>query len=128
MHIEIGMQGTAQTNVERCDTALEVGSGDLLVFATPSLAALMEGAACEAISGGLEENETTVGTMLHLQHTSATPVGMDVTATATVTAVEGKKITFHIEANDESGPIGSAEHTRFLVNPQRFLDKTYDKL
>lgn len=128
MHIEIGMQGTAQTNVERCDTALEVGSGDLLVFATPCLAALMEGAACEAISGGLEENETTVGTMLHLQHTSATPVGMDVTATATVTAVEGKKITFHIEASDESGPIGSAEHTRFLINPQRFLDKTYDKL
>lgn len=128
MHIEIGMQGTAHTNVERCDTALEVGSGDLLVFATPCLAALMEGAACEAISGGLEENETTVGTMLHLQHTSATPVGMDVTATATVTAVEGKKITFHIEASDESGPIGSAEHTRFLVNPQRFLDKTYDKL
>ena len=128
MVIEIGMKGKVSTVVEKEDTALEVGSGSLLVYATPCMAALMEGAACEAIASGLSETETTVGTELNLQHLSATPVGLEVWAEAEVTAVEGKQITFQIQAFDESGPIGTATHKRFLVQSQRFLDKTYAKL
>lgn len=128
MVIEIGMKGKVSTVVEKEDTALEVGSGSLLVYATPCMAALMEGAACEAIASGLSETETTVGTELNLQHLSATPVGLEVWAEAEVTAVEGKQITFQIQAFDESGPIGTATHKRFLVQTQRFLDKTYAKL
>lgn len=128
MIIEIGMKGKVSTVVEKEDTALEVGSGSLLVYATPCMAALMEGAACEAIASGLSETETTVGTELNLQHLSATPVGLEVWAEAEVTAVEGKQITFQIQAFDESGPIGTATHKRFLVQSQRFLDKTYAKL
>ena len=128
MVIEIGMKGKVSTVVEKEDTALEVGSGSLLVYATPCMAALMEGAACEAIASGLSETETTVGTELNLQHLSATPVGLEVWAEAEVTAVEGKQITFHIQAFDEAGPIGAATHKRFLVQTQRFLDKTYAKL
>lgn len=128
MVIEIGMKGKVSTVVEKEDTALEVGSGSLLVYATPCMAALMEGAACEAIASGLDETETTVGTELNLQHLSATPVGLEVWAEAEVTAVEGKQITFQIQAFDEAGPIGSATHKRFLVQAQRFLDKTYAKL
>ena len=128
MVIEIGMKGKASTIVEKEDTALEVGSGSLLVYATPCMAALMEGAACEAIATGLTETETTVGTELNLQHLSATPVGLEVWAEAEVTAVEGKQISFQIQAFDESGPIGTATHKRFLVDAQRFLDKTYSKL
>jgi len=128
LKIEVGMTGEVTTLVEREDTAAEVGSGSLLVYATPCLAALMEGAACEAIENGLGENETTVGIELNLQHTAATPVGMEVTAKAEVTALEGKIITFAISAFDEAGPIGNAVHKRALVNAQRFLDKTYAKL
>jgi len=128
MNIEIGMKGEASTLVEREDTAAEVGSGSLLVYATPCLAALMEGAACEAIAAGLAEGETTVGIELDLKHTAATPVGMEVRAEAEVTAVEGKIITFSITAYDEAGQIGTAAHKRALVNSQRFLDKTYAKL
>jgi len=128
MVVEIGMKGKVSTVVEKEDTALEVGSGSLLVYATPCMAALMEGAACEAIASGLSETETTVGTELNLQHLSATPVGREVWAEAEVTAVEGKQITFQIQAFDEAGPIGTATHKRFLVQPQRFLDKTYAKL
>lgn len=128
MNIEIGMKGETNNLVEREDTALEVGSGSLLVYATPCMAALMEAAACEAIEAGLAEGETTVGIELNLQHTAATPVGLEVRAEAEVTAVEGKIITFTIEAFDEAGKIGSATHKRALVNSQRFLDKTYQKL
>lgn len=128
MTITVGMKGTTQTVVEREDTALEVGSGSLLVYATPCMVALMEGAACEAIAEGLEENETTVGTALDLEHISATPVGLEVRAEAEVTAVEGKVITFTIHAFDEAGEIGHATHKRVLVQSQRFLDRAYAKL
>lgn len=128
MNIEIGMKGETNNLVEREDTALEVGSGSLLVYATPCMAALMEAAACEAIESGLAEGETTVGIELNLQHTAATPVGLEVRAVAEVTAVEGKIISFTIEAFDEAGKIGTATHKRALVNAQRFLDKTYQKL
>lgn len=128
MEITIGMKGTVESFVEREDTAKEVGSGDLLVYATPCMAALMEGAACEAIAGALEESQTTVGTMLNLTHTSATPVGLEIRAEAEVTEVAGKVITFQITAYDEAGPIGQATHQRVIVNSQRFLEKTYAKL
>ena len=128
MEISIGMKGMATTVVEREDTAYEVGSGSLLVYATPCMAALMEGAACEAIAECMGEDKTSVGIELALSHTSATPVGLEVRAEAEVTAVEGKIITYHIEAFDEAGKIGEATHKRAIVSAQRFLDKVYSKL
>ena len=128
MEITVGMKGEVSTYVEREDTAKEVGSGDLLVYATPCMVALMEGAACEAIADALSDTQTTVGTALNIEHISATPVGLDVRAEATVTAVEGKVITFEVNAYDEAGPIGKGTHKRVIVNSQKFLDKTYNKL
>lgn len=128
MEITVGMKGTAENLCEREDTALEVGSGSLLVYATPCMAALMEAAACAAIEEALGENETTVGIELNLKHTAATPVGLEVRAEAEVTAVEGKIFSFQITAYDEAGKIGEATHKRALVNSQRFLEKTYGKL
>ena len=128
MELKPGLEGYAETMVEAADTALEVGSGDLRVYATPCLAALMEGAACECLEGLLPEDQTSVGISLDLRHTAATPVGMEVHARAILTAVEGKKLTFQITAADEAGEIGSATHRRVVVNTERFLQKTYDKL
>ena len=128
MEITVGMKGEVGTTVEREDTALEVGSGSLLVYATPCMVALMEGAACEAIAEALEENQTTVGTALHIAHLSATPVGLDVRAEATVTAVEGKVISFEVKAFDEAGEIGHGTHKRVIVSSQKFLERTYAKL
>ena len=127
MEITVGMKGEVGTTVEREDTALEVGSGSLLVYATPCLAALMEGAACEAIAP-LPEGKTSVGTELNVTHKAATPVGMEVRAEAEVTEVEGNTITFTITAYDEKGKIGEGTHKRAIVTAQRFLDKTYAKL
>ena len=128
MEITVGMKALVEADVEREDTALEVGSGSLLVYATPCMVALMEGAACEAIAEAIPENQTTVGIALNIEHLSATPVGMEVRAEAEVIAVEGKIITFEIHAFDEVGEIGKGTHKRCIVNSQKFLEKTYNKL
>ena len=128
MEITVGLKGKAGTDVTREDTALEVGSGSLLVYATPCMVALMEGAACEAIASCLPEEKTSVGTELSISHLSATPVGMEVWAEAAVTAVEGNMITFSVIAYDEAGKIGEGTHKRAIITSQRFLDKTYSKL
>lgn len=128
MEITVGMKGEASTLVEREDTAAEVGSGSLLVYATPCMMALMEGAACEAIADALGENQSSVGIALSIEHLSATPVGLEVRAEAEVTAVEGKIITFSLTAYDEAGKIGEGTHKRCVVSSQKFLDKAYSKL
>lgn len=128
MAIEIGTKGYADALVEQEDTAKVVGSGDLLVYATPCMVALMEGAACESIAPFLAEGESSVGTMMQVNHISATPVGMEVRAESEVTAVEGRKVTFSIKAFDEAGEIGNAVHERFIIKADRFLEKTYDKM
>ena len=128
MELTVGMKAEVSAEVEKADTAQEVGSGDLLVFATPCMVAMMEGAACEAIGEALPEGKTTVGTMLQIEHLAATPVGLAVRATAELTAVEGRKLTFQVNAFDEKGLIGRGIHQRVIVDSQRFLEKTYEKL
>ena len=128
MEITVGMRGEVSSCVEREDTAKEVGSGSLLVYATPCMVALMEGAACEAIAEAVPEEKTSVGIELNISHLSATPVGLEVRAEAEVTAVEKNIITFTVTAYDEAGKIGEGTHKRCLVPVQKFLDKAYAKL
>ena len=128
MEIIVGTVGTASTLVEPEDTALSVGSGSLRVYATPCMAALMEGAACEALARFLPEGKTSVGTELNICHVSATPVGLEVSAEATVTAVEGNTVSFSLIARDDAGKIGEGTHKRVIVTEQKFLDRTYQKL
>lgn len=107
--------------------ACTVGSGKARVFATPMLCALMENAAMNCIESFLEGDETTVGTYIAIDHTSATPCGMKVWAEATVTAVNGREICFEVKAYDECGEIGKAEHRRFVVYAQKFQQKADSK-
>lgn len=128
MEITVGMYGEASTIVERDDTAQVVGSGSLLVYATPCMVALMEGAACEAIAAALPEGKTSVGIELSIKHLSATPVGLEVTAKAEVIESDGKIITFKVTASDEAGLIGEGVHKRAVITTQKFLEKTYEKV
>ena len=128
MEITVGMKGQTEIVVEREDSALEVGSGSLLVYATPCMIALMEGAACEALGAALPEEKTSVGIEMSVSHISATPVGMAVRAEAEVTAVEGSIISFTVTAFDEAGKIGEGTHKRAVISTQKFLEKTYSKL
>ena len=120
MEIKIGTAGTASRTVTEKDTALAVKSGSLQVLATPVLSALMEEA---AVAPCLPPKQTTVGGFIAVRHNAPTPVGQTIKATATVTAVSGKKISFTITASDENGAIGEAEHTRFLVDEEAFMKK-----
>lgn len=128
MSIEVGMKGRQETVVCESNTAAAVGSGLVPVFATPFMIALMEGAAANTVLPCLNADEGTVGTHLNVSHSAATPIGMKVRAEATVTAVDGKKISFDVVAFDESGEIGRGTHERFIIKPEKFLQKVQAKL
>lgn len=105
------------------NTALKMGSGDMEVFATPAMIALMENAAMNAVASALDAGMTTVGTMMRSTHTKASAIGAVVTAEAELVAVEGRRLTFAVKAWDERGAIGEGEHERFIVDRERFLGK-----
>lgn len=118
-----GLTGTAETVVRETNTALAMGSGSLHVFATPSMIALMEQAACNAVAACLNEESTSVGTLVNITHDAATGMGKKVTAIATLTAVKGRKLVFEITAADEDKQIGKGTHERFIVNKEKFMAK-----
>lgn len=118
-----GLTGTAETVVRETNTALAMGSGSLHVFATPSMIALMEQAACNAVATCLDEESTSVGTLVNITHDAATGMGKAVTATATLVEVQGRKLVFDITAADEDKQIGKGTHERFIVNKEKFMAK-----
>jgi predicted thioesterase len=121
--ISVGQTAMATTTVTGQSTARAVGSGSLDVFATPMMVALMERAACECLAGALEPGRTSVGTSIVIEHTAASPIGADITATATVVGIDGRKIEFEVTANDSKGEIGHGKHTRVIVDGERFMAK-----
>jgi len=123
MTITPGITGAASKTITENDTALAVGSGSLPVCATPVLSAVMEAAAVDALKDRLLRGTTTVGISISLFHSAPTLVGRTVTATATLTKTEGRKLFFSLTARDESGEIGRADHVRFLVEEEPFMAK-----
>ncbi len=109
--------------IEQRHTAKEVGSGDLAVFATPMMVALMEGEAMNVAGSECTDAETTVGTLVNVAHLRATAVGDEVYAKATLTQRDGRKLTFRVEAHDSKGLIGEGTHERYIVNREKFLAK-----
>lgn len=109
------------------DTAARWGSGLVPVFSTPALVGLMEAAAVKALEGWLEAGQTTVGGHIDVHHLAATPVGMSVRARAELTNVEGRKLTFQVQAFDEVEKIGEALHERFVIDMQKFTSRTSAK-
>ncbi|GAD07844.1 dihydrolipoamide acyltransferase [Porphyromonas crevioricanis] len=121
--IQIGDTYNCSTFVNEKNTAAAMFSGDLAVFSTPSMAALMEQAALTLLSKHLSAEDTSVGIALNITHSKASKLGAEITATATVTAIDGRKISFDVEAWDPDGLIGKGTHERFVVNRERFLSK-----
>ena len=121
--IEIGLKYESVVEVTSANSAKTMGSGDMDVFATPSMVALMENAAMMAVASALPEGSATVGTQINTSHIKASPIGATITASAQLTEVEGRKLTFAVKAWDEKGVIGEGVHTRFVVDRERFLSK-----
>ncbi len=121
--VEVGLKFSKSIVSTVAESAEVMGSGDMQVFATPAMIALMEGAAMELLASHLSSNESSVGIQIASTHIKATKIGSTVSATAEVVAVEGRKITFKIVAEDETAIIGEATHDRFIVDRERFLSK-----
>lgn len=126
--LSCGITGKASLIAEKSALAVNVGSGSLEVFATPMMIMLMEKAACNCVAEFLENDETTVGTELNVKHTSASPEDSEIYAVAELTAVNGRELTFKVEAFDNIGSIGCGTHKRFVVYGEKFTAKTKQKL
>ena len=121
--MEKGLIYTSTLVITTEHVAAIMGSGDLHVFATPAMVALMENAAMMAVAEHLPEGATTVGAMINTSHVKPSPIGDTVTTTAVLTEVEGRKLTFSIKAEDSKGVIGEAVHVRYVVDREKFLSK-----
>lgn len=126
--MKIGITGKQQVVVDNTNTAKTMESGTLDVFATPSMIALMEKTAQLSVSECLNDNESTVGTALDIEHISATPIGMTVTCVSKLIEIDRRKLVFELEASDECGIIGKGKHTRFIIDKEKFINKTNEKL
>jgi predicted thioesterase len=127
-HIRPGLIGTAEMMVAPEHTAPRVGSGRIAVLATPVMINLIEAAALAAVEHLLPAGHQSLGIRLDVRHFAATPVGLRVTATAEVAAVEGRTISFRVEARDERELIGDGVHERVVVNVARFDARVQRKL
>lgn len=126
--IPVGAKGESEIVVGEEHLALTVKS-DILppVLATPVMILLMENAALEAMRPYLEPGESCVGTHVDVAHLAATPAGQRVVAEATVTAVEGRRISFGVTAHDESEEVGRGRHERVVIDAQAFVERLKKK-
>jgi fluoroacetyl-CoA thioesterase len=123
-----GLQGTVELVVAEEHTAPSIGSGKVRVLATPVMINLFEAAALKAIEHLLQPGYQSLGTHLDVHHVAATPVGMRARATAEVTKVDGRTVTFKVEARDEKDLIGHGTHERVVVNVAKFDARVQKKL
>ena len=121
--LQPGRTGSATLVVGSEHIAAHVGSGRAPVLATPIMLALMEAAAVDCIESALPAGHESLGVRIEVVHSAPTPVGMTVTATAELTEVSGRTLTFRLEARDDAGVVGKGRHTRVIVDSERFRAK-----
>ncbi len=121
--LEIGIKGTGEAVVTEALTAKAMGSGELPVYATPAMAALIEETAWRSVAPALEPGRGTVGTKLEISHLAATPPGRKVRCETILTEIDRRRLVFSAQVWDEAGKIGEGTHERFIVDNERFLAK-----
>lgn len=121
--LQEGLQHTSQLTVDDTVTAIAMGSGNMPVLATPAMMALMENAAMLAVADHLPQGSTTVGGHIASSHLKPSRLGDTVTATATVTRIDGKKIEFKVEARCGDTLLGEGTHLRFVVDQEIFMSR-----
>lgn len=124
---QVGMVKEERFVVEEKHLASHLGSGSVRVLATPAMIALMEGTSLRLLAQYLSEGQTSVGGMISVRHLAPTPVGATVRVRAEITHVDGKQVTFKVEAWDELEQVGTGEHLRVVIDEGRFLQKVQKK-
>lgn len=126
--IKIGLKGEAGATVSASNTAIAAQSGTLEVFGTPFMIALMESAAEGSLRPFLSEGEASVGVLLNVAHTAASPGGMNIRAESEVAAVDARKVSFTVTAFDEAGEIGRGTHERVIIRTESFMERARSRL
>lgn len=127
INIQVGMTHSETVTVGGDNVASAVGSGLVDVFATPMMIALLEKAAAACIAPHLDAGQASVGTHINVSHSGATPIGMQVTATATITEIDRRRIEFAVVVRDDAGEVGKGTHTRFIIDRDKFMNKAAEK-
>jgi fluoroacetyl-CoA thioesterase len=122
-----GLKGELTEQVTEAVSARHIGSGDLRVYATPAMVALVERASVRLLAPHLAEGESTVGIAIQLRHLAPTPLGKQVTARVEVQAVEGSRVSLTAEVWDEAEKVGEAQHQRVIIDVDRFLRRVEAK-
>lgn len=122
--VKVGIKGSNDILVTPEWTAKHIGSGSVLVLATPMMISLMEQTCQESVKPYLEEGEETVGIHVNVHHHAATPVGMTVRCETEVIEVDRRKITFKVAVYDKEGLVGDGSHERFIIDVRKFGEKT----
>ncbi|EKY22247.1 thioesterase family protein [Clostridium celatum] len=125
--IKVGITGETKDVVNESNIAKTLRSGELKVYATPAMVALMEEAAYKSIQDELEEGKGSVGILMNIKHLTSTPIGMEVIAKSELIEIDRKRMVFKIEAFDERGKIGEGIHERFIIDNEEFQNKTDNK-
>ena len=126
--MQVGLTNKRTIDVTEKNIASSVGSGDLPVFSTPSMINLIESTANQSIKPFLDDNHSTVGTQINVKHLSATPLGFKITCFTELTKIEGKRLSFFAKVFDEECLIGEGTHERYIIENNKFLTKTNEKL
>ena len=126
-NLRVPMHGEARTQVTGDNTALKFGSGSVDVFGTPAMVALMEEASINTVDKKLPEGFATVGIELSIKHIAATPKGMNITASAELLEIDGKRLVFKVEAFDEVEKIGEGTHQRYIIELDKFKSRAQNK-
>ncbi len=121
--LETGLTYVGTTTVANEHLAITMGSGDMEVFATPAMVALMENVAMQCVAGELPEGSSTVGGLIEVSHVKPSAPGAVIEATATLVQIEGRKLTFKVVAKEKDAIIGEGNHVRFIVDRAKFLSK-----
>jgi predicted thioesterase len=117
----VGASAQLELTVTDADTAQTIGSGDVPVLATPRVLALAEAATVRALARRLESGTTTVGTRVELSHRAPTPIGRTVVAAATLSTVDGRRLTFDVVVREGETVVAEARVERVLVDRSKFL-------
>lgn len=125
--LQTGIKGKIELTVSLDKCAGALGSGELDVFATPAMIALIEETAWKSVVPYLEPGEGTVGTALDVRHVAATPVGLKVACETELTLVDRRRLVFTVKVYDPFGLVGEGTHERFVINHEKFMKKVDEK-
>lgn len=126
--ITIGIKGHLEQVVTPEMSAARVGSGLVDVLATPMMISLVERTCNESVLSHLDEGQGTVGTLVNVTHTAATPIGMRVWCDSELVDVDRRRLVFHVKAYDACGLIGEGTHERFIIDTAKFTAKVKEKM